>query len=419
MPTLTLSRSQRIEQIIQQRQPLAQTLGAIAAGLTGLIDQHQYLQTYRQTLSRGTDILPDLPSIEQIIQLRDRIDTLQKRLSRKTLNIGVIGETGAGKSTLLKSLSNLTDGEIPALAGGACTAVRSTVINQAGETYATVNLHSEQSFLAEVIAPYFEQLKLGPTPRNLDEFAAFPLSDSPPEGASKEKMYQHLRDDYHQNLDRYRHLLNRSEPETITISREQIPSCATQTRDAQGQLTTFTHIGVRELTIYCPFGKDASAFGQVALVDVPGMGDTRLGDEKLMLQTLAQSVDVVLFVHRPDPLRYLWKKTTLSLYETASEALTPFDERVFMLLNYSRNNDNAKACQTLLQNLDPIQVVEASIVDCASQTETQRILDGILNYLTDHIQRLDRQSLRSPISELRTLLKTLPVKIPAAAELFQ
>ncbi|MEL6815249.1 MAG: hypothetical protein AAFP03_10610 [Cyanobacteria bacterium J06598_3] len=62
---------------------------------------------------------------------------------------------GQGKSTFLKSLSGLSDNEIPALKGAACTAVRSKIRHHDSETQATVTFHSAQSFLAEVIAPYY------------------------------------------------------------------------------------------------------------------------------------------------------------------------------------------------------------------------------------------------------------------------
>ena len=65
-----------------------------------------------------------------------------------------------GKSTFLQSLSGLTDDEIPACKGGACTAVRSKIYHHDGETRATVTLHSEDSFLKEVIAPYYKDLNL-------------------------------------------------------------------------------------------------------------------------------------------------------------------------------------------------------------------------------------------------------------------
>jgi ATPase subunit of ABC transporter with duplicated ATPase domains len=68
------------------------------------------------------------------------------RLSRPSLNIGVVGRMGQGKSTFLKSLSGLTDNEIPAREGGACTAVRSKISHHDGELKTRITIHSKSSF---------------------------------------------------------------------------------------------------------------------------------------------------------------------------------------------------------------------------------------------------------------------------------
>ena len=66
-----------------------------------------------------------------------------------------------GKSTLLQTLSGLSDHEIPARSGKACTAVRSTIYHQPkNPTEALVTFHTEESFLQEVILPYFSFEKL-------------------------------------------------------------------------------------------------------------------------------------------------------------------------------------------------------------------------------------------------------------------
>lgn len=58
-----------------------------------------------------------------------------------------MGLMGQGKSTLLKSLSCLTDQEIPAHEGAACTAVRSLVTNREGSVEVKVVFNSEKTFL--------------------------------------------------------------------------------------------------------------------------------------------------------------------------------------------------------------------------------------------------------------------------------
>jgi len=392
-----MSIADRIERIIARRQPRIDKIAAVETSYESLADRLGDLDRCRDRLlgrvkdPENRDRLSSLPLtalVEKIGRQRQALTKLKDRLSRQTLNIGVVGETGAGKSTLLKSISGLTDEEIPAGEGGACTAVRSTIENQQGEIKAEVTFHSEKSFLREVISPYYQELGLGPTPKTLDEFADRPFPLLPPSGAMKEKMYNHLRDDYYQPLSQYRHLFQ-PQVRKIAIARSAIPNYATQKRDDRGQLTTFSHLAVKEVKIFCPFNRADADAGKIALVDVPGMGDTRLGDEKLMLETLGKEVDVVIFVHRPDSKRYLWKDYSLKLYENAGAALPDLSRRAFMVLNHDRSGHNLKACQALQQNLDTIKVVECAIADCADSQDTEKLLDVVLNYLTREITDLD------------------------------
>jgi hypothetical protein len=74
--------------------------------------------------------------------------------------------------------------------------VRSKICHHDGDTEATVTLHSESSFLDEVIGEYYRKLNLGTIPVSIDAFGNNPLPQSPT-GATKEEMYKRLRDDYY------------------------------------------------------------------------------------------------------------------------------------------------------------------------------------------------------------------------------
>jgi tRNA U34 5-carboxymethylaminomethyl modifying GTPase MnmE/TrmE len=174
--------SQRISEIIQKRKALAENI----------IPTHQHLSYLREeliSLYKGCQELKNLPEYKSGVdtkndsnflselQLREILSEIQKesaelknlyeRFARQTLNIGVIGRMRQGKSTFLQQLSGLTDDEIPALQGAACTAVRSRIYHHDKETRAIVDFHSEKSFLDEVIAPYYKRLGLESYPKSL------------------------------------------------------------------------------------------------------------------------------------------------------------------------------------------------------------------------------------------------------------
>ncbi|MEQ8755223.1 MAG: dynamin family protein [Coleofasciculus sp. G1-WW12-02] len=430
------TRAQRIDYIIEQRQPLAQEIQRVESHLAQLSCALRELELYRQRLevSFGESEMQEklntvhLSYLLQQLQIEsENLNNLQKRFSRPTLNIGVVGLMGQGKSTLLKTLSGLTDNEIPALEGGACTAVRSTIENWQRESLPNkdsektgiqvngvssslygiqdqivlpkpttsvqveVTLHSESSFLNEVIYPYYDELGWAEKPPSLDEFANQIFPEQELGGASDEEMYKRLCYDYHRNLSQYRSLIRSGNPRSLKIKAEEITDYVTQKRDGtqQNNLTTFKHLAVKEVKIVCPF-KNPDV-GKIALVDVPGLGDSKLGDETLMLETLGNEVDVVLFIKRPDPQRYQWQRLDTQLYDKAAQALNDLEKRSFMILNYSRRTENLRACQRLQQNIDTIQVVQTGIADCSDSEDANRVFNQVLDYLTVNIQDLDRR----------------------------
>ncbi len=330
---------------------------------------------------------------DRIQEERQVLSKLRSRFSRQTLNIGVVGRTGQGKSTLLKSLSCLTDREIPAYEGAACTAVRSLVTNREGSVEVKVVFHSEKTFREEVIHPYYQEFQLGSLPQNLDEFehdilpvevpggATVSGGSAEPGGATAQSIYKRLRDDYHPNLPHYRHLLSlESDLQERSIPVDEVPSYVShQERNKRGELTSFNHLAVREVKIFCPFGN--TDVGKVALVDIPGLGDSKLGDEEIMLETLGKTVDVVMFLVRPDRMRYLWSELETKLYDTAAKALNNLSGRAFMVLN-SLSTDNLKACEALKETLT-MKVVSCQIADCSNPEDANRVFDEVLNYRKD------------------------------------
>ena len=392
-----MSRAAQIDRIIQQRQPLVENLKRVEENLQTLRTSINALEKHRLHLI-GQINDPEIGDrlqalrfsllLSKVSQNQTELETLRKRLSRNTLNIGVVGLMGQGKSTLLQKISGLTE-EIPARRGGACTAVRSTIYHHEGETYARVKLHTEQSFLEEIICPYYQALDLGEMPGSLDEFAQ-PLPPFLGSDATKKSMYEYLKTDYHQQLPQYRSLLTSGTPRELpSISKQEIHKYVSQQRES------WDYLAVREVEIFCRFQNPE--VGKIALVDVPGLGDTKPIDEKLMRETLEQTVDLVLFVRRPDPLRYAWEHKDTDLYDKAAKALNNLRKRSFMVLNrLTGNDDNWEACQVHRDTIGQkhIQVVGCEIANCSEPEEANRVLDVVLNYLTNNIAELDKQYAR-------------------------
>ena len=396
-------RSDRIRQIIDRRRSLTSDIQISATQARQLKDKLQILENYRQQLLGDRQTISEIPSVDRLKALdfvsRIReidilltvLDNLRCRFDRETLNIGVVGRMRQGKSTLLQKLSGLTDKEIPAQKGGACTAVRSIVYHHDGETEVKVTFHSEQSLLSEVIQQYWDKLGWTNCPNTLDEFNRHPLP-SAPSTAVGQAMYKHLHE-YQEYLSKYRPLLAADQPTKESISSEQIPKYVTQQRDDDNRLISHEFLAVKQVEIYCRF--EQSDLNRVAIVDIPGLGDTKLGDEALMLRTLGQEVDIVIFVRRPDPIGDQWKKEEdIGLYDTANGQLKQLSERAFMVLNHTATkSDNLEDCERFKRTMSDMKVVNTFIVDCYDSAATnQQVLEPIISYAldSDRLLELDR-----------------------------
>jgi hypothetical protein len=330
-----------------------------------------------------------------------------------------VGRARQGKSKLLQSLTGLSAAEIPDGNDQHCTGVRSNIHHEAKveETYAEIWFHTEHSFLAEVIEPYYKQLKLGSTPSSIQDFATSSLPALPRELAEKkqnEAKYDHLCR-YHKNLDKYRHSFAETSPRRIP-QHEIREYVAQDTSD--GQRIYFNYLAVREVKIVCSFPN--VDIGQIALVDMPGLGDTGIGDEDRMIRTLGQDIDLVLFVRMPTSTGDYWKKEDIELYDMANGALIdiPIKEWSFMVLNHiSGGNSNRKNCDSLALSMSEkhIDVQDFIIADCANPEEAQsRILDRILDYLGERVEVLDRQYASACQDRLIQLQKSVAIELGKA-----
>lgn len=426
---MNTSRTARITSIIEKRRPFAQKIEAVEANLRSLASALHSLEENRNYLLTRVDdpnVKGQLKEIDfSMIQLGiaaelEVLGRLRVRFFRDTLNIGVVGRARQGKSRLLQSLTGLTAAEIPDGDRQHCTGVRSTIHhNPSVDTHGEVWFYSERSFLDEVISPYYEKLRLGAKPLTIQEFASQslpPLSDDLRGSAESGAMYEHL-GKYHANLEKYSHLLR--EPSPRRIPRDVIREYVAQDT-LNGDRIYFNYLAVRDVKITCNFPN--AEVGQIALVDMPGLGDTGVGDIERLVRTLGQDVDAVLFVRMPKSSGDSWADVDVRLYDTASTALVdlPIHLWSFMILNQtsadSKNGDNSKNCQDLAGDIAKkhINVSEWAIANCANAEEANKVLDRVLDYLAANLTNLDKQYASASQERLNQLQSAVKAELDKA-----
>lgn len=429
-----MNKSTQIATIIEKRRPLAARIEKVEQNLQSLASALGQLEEYRTFLKGKAEDTNMIAALDQIDLLKsqtslqtelDYLNKLKVRFSRNTLNIGVVGRARQGKSRLLQSLTKLTRAEIPDGDRQHCTGVRSTIYHTPNvETYGEVTFHSEYSFLTEVIAPYYRELKLGNPPVSLEAFVNQPLQGLSPEliiYAEPKAKYEYLRR-YRSKFQEYSPFLQQASPRRI--SRNQIREYVAQD-DLAGERIYFKYMAVKEVKIFCPFLNEQVE--QIALVDMPGLGDTGIGDEARLMEALGQDVDIVLFVRMPKAGGDSWLDVDVRLYDIAFKALVelPIDLWSFMVLNQtdatSKNGDNAKNCDDLKNSFAEkhINVIDCLKANCSKSEAAAQVLDRVLTYLMGNITTLDKRYAESRQLHLLHLHRTTQDELEKAQRILE
>mgnify|MGYP002623698919 CR=1 FL=1 len=426
---------ENIQSIIRQRQPLALRVMKARESLSAALEGFERFNFLCRETFQDKDLAKEFNGVVSILEEADKIagdatkrleelKHIQKRLTRNTLNIAVIGRARQGKSRLLQTITGLTADEIPDSNGGFCTGVRSDIINEDTEmTYAIVNFLTEAKFISENVTPYFAELKnfFSIVPTSLSEFKS--LSIPMPEDSLDTSINQHLKHlaDLQRNIPQYEHLLDQR---PRRIKKEEIRLYVAQD-DKEGNRGYYNYLAVESVEIFCRFPN--SEVGALRLIDLPGLGDTKLGDVGRVVNALKDQVDLVLFLTKPSNAGAGWQDIDTDLYSQARSALgekLPIERWAFWVFNHDSRAgaDNEIQCKLLRDSISDaqIKVAQTIVVDCThSHDVSKNLIDVALAHLSRNIERNDReyaeniqsmvnstvQNMRAFVENVRALLK--------------
>ncbi|MEV4412748.1 hypothetical protein [Catellatospora sp. NPDC049609] len=332
----------------------------------------------------------------------------QARVSRPTVNIGVSGRARNGKSTLLQSLSGLGDGQIPARAGGAVTAVRSRIYHSTNRREATLTMHTEQSFCDDVIAPYHQALGIAPELATLAELAKTDYAEvhqrikDRTDFPSLGPMLRRLQE-MQAALGSFRGLLTGQQR---TVPLDQLRPWVAYPAEADD--TNRPYLAVRDAVIHCEFPvTDVASLG---LIDLPGLGELVPNAEEHHLAGLHNDVDFVLVVKRPADTNTIWSAEDGQALGLIGKARGAADIRDFaaILVNTGGCAEvNVKALtDDILHRLNErrpdsvYRVIEADAAD--REVVRTQVLGGVLAHLAEALPRMDAAVIGRAVQECHT-----------------
>ena len=409
-------RQERIASIIKQRKPLAAKISSVRESLMQAATKFDRFRTLSLETASGSEelstmfggLLRAMENSDGIISecnsLSGDLSKIQTRLSRDTLNIAVIGRARQGKSRLLQTITGLSTEEIPDGNLAFCTGVRSDIINEpsASEAYAQVSFLSEKRFISDNIAPYFQELqRYKPdlfTPVTILEFSSMTLPSpesfqASPEDSTQMKLHLVHLHDLQNHLPQYQDFLGRS---PMTIKRDEIREYVAQDNE-KGERVYFKHMAVDKVEIFCKFPN--VDVGALRLIDLPGLGDTRIGDVERVVSALSDQVDLVFFLSKPSNAGAGWQDNEVHLYSQARRALgekLPIERWSFWVFNHDSRPgaENMPQCEALRASMSNAQigVADTVIADCTNPDEVSSLLiDTALDFLEKHIEANDRE----------------------------
>lgn len=323
-------------------------------------------------------------------------ERLYERFNRDAINISVVGRARQGKSLLLQTVSGLSDAIIPSADGGHCTGTTSIICNDPNceVTHAEVYFYTADEILKQV-QDYLDKIGINRRLHHFNEItqlestiAEYNANDKALKrtlSAQKQSYFDHL-EKYVTHFNQYCDLVAEIKHD---ISEAQIRFYVAQ-YDLNGNYI-YNYLAVKEVRIYTRFHNPE--VGKVVLVDTIGLGDTALGIEKRMLQTLRNNSDSAFMIRLPNHTGDSWCKEDNDLYDLIEGEMgtTMMDKWLSLALNTSVSLGNENAYNAVMDTIpSTLHLHDIIRVDCASRDEVyDKLLVPALAYLSENLDKID------------------------------
>ena len=381
---------QKIDEILSMRKPYAEKLETKIKNLDELLEA---LNNFWQICMNDEDEnkIDDFKNlVDKIKNMKIKLEQMRDRFARDTINIGVVGNMRQGKSTLLQTLTGLDHRFLPTTSGGATTGVRSQIINRKGDTECKVVFYDEETFMQEVIKPYFDKLNLQNMPLSLHGLKEFKLEKY------EESHHDHEEVTYYRRFKRYLDHISAYESlltgESQSVKPDELWEYVSQRNPEDSNQESYKYLAVKEVKIYTHLPSLKNE--KISFVDTPGLGEITAGAQERLLKVLERDVDLMFMIRKPESTGDEWQTKDTEIFQLAQKAnnIVPLKEWIFLVLNLLGDGSNKANCEYFdKKKLEfHITVADSIIVNCCDQNEVQtKLLKPALEYLANNITRLD------------------------------
>lgn len=357
------------------------------------------------------DLLAQVRVPMDVLKQTDRILTRMQetinRFERDSLNIATVGKARQGKSTFLQAVSNLGNDIIPAFDAGDCTGAVSIIHNdpamEIGRVRVELTFRSKEEMLS-IVKGYINNISpeyLQNNPLEYEDIQYISLSEleaSIEDGeAGKATQLEHLSrivEDFNGTSDSKsvsirdlcgRSAMSLSDPDEIRkyVAQNNGKKIVDPLRE-----NYYSYLAVSRAEIYCRFSDDV---GKLVLVDTIGLGDTQLGIETAMLETVDKQCDAAIVVTKP-----ISGVTTqdMGIYELLLKNFKHRDMKkwLFYMANLHKGvNDNV--VDTFYQHVtsnDKFAIADCKKIDCSDSESVRRdFLMPMLSTLLGNLDKID------------------------------
>lgn len=336
-------------------------------------------------------------------------DTAVARFQRDSINIATVGMARQGKSMFLQAISNLDNDIIPVSDADDCTGAVSIIHNDPGMGEGKVRVKltfrtKEESL--KIVRDYIKVIDPSYLEENditFDNIECLPVdSFFVEEGELKKstalkhltKIVEAFRGTGIGATESIKDLYGHAEME---LSDPQIIKKYVAQHNGLGENDPereyyYSWLAVSKAEIYCKFREDV---GKLVLLDTIGLGDTKLGIEDAMLDTVGNKCDAAVVVRKP--ITGITEQDT-ELYTKLKDSFAKRNTKkwLFYIANHHKgNNDNAVDSYYKAIEKGNMNIASVHKIDCSNKEQVQDdFLIPTLNTLTANMDEIDRAYLK-------------------------